>query len=804
MSLPELSTNSRNIYRFGSFELSVDRHTLTHHGVAVHIQDLPFQMLLLLLEKKGEIATKDELRDRLWGDKTFVEVDQNLYVIVARLRELLGDNAVRPQFIKTVSGRGYRFIGTVTLANSSDLRSLKNEASASEAFSPDVAPTEDQPAVDVKRVDDVESPQHLSSTPSDTGKARKITLAVTLAGILLACVIGIAIYISSKARIYSPQQQILVGGLENDTKKSDLDATLAFLIQLKLQESPYLSLISDQRSSPMRRESAFSSREGQLRSCAALDGKLLINGRLVPNANGFRVQLMAFRCPDGKLLTTQQADADSEASLLTAIDLVTERMRQRLGEPADSLQRFNMPLTQSTTTSLAALKEFTEGEKKLRSGNSLGAVSDYKLAIDLDPRFALGYARLGAIYLNAQEPVTAAQYIQKAFDLRDRTTDKERLYITAHYYTDVTGELQRSIETYNLWTSLYPGDWGPLNNLTNLYDLIGRPDKGLEFARMAIHANPEASTATATLAQAYMEHGDYSPLAEVCRHPSGQNNSSVNFHNICYLGAFARDSVPDMQQELQWAHGNPEESLLLGSVAYGELSHGQKHASDRLFSEAQANALTNKMPEMAAELELNQAIAAAELGDSMAAVQHVHHALPLTARNNEALGYAAVALALADAEAPALQSMGQAVQQAPANDVVVRLEQPTVRAVLALRKHHPSEAVEALQISSPLLMYEPMKFVPAYYLGKAYLENGQLDQAAASFEHILQNRAVSPDSIYVGLTALALGRTLALKSDELGAARAYDVAAQIWKNADPDFLPLKELKQRRRLLNQTR
>jgi DNA-binding winged helix-turn-helix (wHTH) protein/tetratricopeptide (TPR) repeat protein len=758
-------------------------------------------MLLLLLEKEGEVVTKEELRDRLWGSKTFVEVDQNLYVIVARLRELLGDNAVRPCFIKTISGRGYRFIGAVTRVRSLNAPiagSASPTDKSAETSSPDTA----SPAIPENRqtVESVQLvPAELSNASAHLPSTRRIAinsavLWISLGALLAACLVGIFLYVSSSRRIYNPQQRILVGNFENETRQPDLDQTLAFLVQLKLQESPYLELISDRRSIQLKRDPAFATREGELHACASLGGHLLLRGRLLPFADGYRVQLQALRCPDGKLLTSQQADADSEASLLTAVDLATEKMRRRLGEPDASLQQFNMPLTQSTTTSLAALKEFTEGEKKVKAGDGPGAVANYKLAVDLDPRFALGYARLGTISLNAQGPAAAAQYMQKAFDLRDRTTDKERLYITAHYYSDVTGELQRSIQTYDLWTSLYPRDWGPLNNLANLYDMIGRPDKGLEYARMAIRVNPDASISTSTLAQAYLEHGDYAPLSDLCNGPAGHDNAFVAFHNICFLAALAQVSEPGMQQEITWAKGNPRESVLLGSMATAALYHGQLRAADHLFSAARANAMANNLPELAAELYLDEAIAAGQFGDMPRAMRCAHSALQLT-HNNDALAYAAIALALAGSEAPALEDVDAAAQQAPNNDVVTRLELPTVKAIIALHKHHAPEAIKALDSSGPLLNYVPMKFAPAYYLGMAYLADSRLNQATESFRQIVQDRAVSPDSIYIGLAALSLGRTLHLQGDEQGAAQAYELAAHIWAKADYDFPPRKTLRQ---------
>jgi eukaryotic-like serine/threonine-protein kinase len=790
MTASPASSGVQDTYRFGPFKLSVSSHTLSRSDVPIRIQDLPFQMLLLLVERRGSLVTKDELRGRLWGDKIHVEVDQNLYVIVGKLRDLLGDDPVTPRYIKTVARQGYQFIGEVA---------------------PD--PPEPPPAQIVSGLETpclpapnslVDSPVRSRGSSEVPGTARRIAFGAfarrrAVASLLVLLAAGIAavfLYRSFGRVIYKSGEPILIGTGENEAGPGDLRPTLDFLIQLKLQESPFLSLIPGRQLEQFKRQASFSTQDDQLKGCTALNGKLLLRSRLLARGSGLRVEVDAFGCSGGKLLTTQSADADSEASLLTAVDLVTEKLRRSLGEPEASLTRFNMPLTQSTTTSLAALKKFTDGERKSLAGDSMGAIPDYKLAIDLDPRFALAYARLGAIYINRQEPVAAAKYMQKAFDLRDRTTDKEHLYITAHYYTDITGDLQHAMETYQLWSSLYPRDWGPLNNLANLYDLIGKPDQGLDYARMALQVNPDNTLSITTLAQAYLGHGDASALSALCE-THGDKNALAVFHNICYLGALLRNDDSAARHELAWAHGNPEESLLLDSAASAASARGRLQQAERLFAQARTNAETNRIPEMTAAIDVNKAIALAEFGHPAQAVSLMHNVQQSASGRTDPLG--TVVLAIAGAERESLQQAESAVREAPANEVANRLELPVVQAILALRAKKPPMAIEALQASQSLFLYGPMKFAPAFYQGEAYLADLQFNLAAKNFQRILQNRSISPDSLYIGLAAMELGRTLQLQGDSQSAARAFTEARTIWAGADADFLPLKRLNQYQRL-----
>ena len=443
-------------YRFGPFELSVARRTLYRNGIAVRIQELPFQALHLLVEEQGRIVSKSELQDRLWGADTFVEVDPNLYVIIGKLRDLLGDDAVTPRFIKTVSGRGYQFIGTITRATPA---SVPDESGPAKENSPidapaglsALTPVESVPSPLPARMQGVEELAVLTPlTPRVAPQRRDVPMWLwLLLGVVVAVAGGWAIWRShvDHGQIYLPSQSLMIAAPDGRSQGSRFDQMLPFLVKLKLQQSPYLALIPDRRIAELKHNDADTGKDGEVRICSALGGSLLLTSRAVAIGQGYRIELTALRCSDGKILTTQHADADSEASLLSAVDLVTDRMRQRLGEPASSLQRFDIPLMESTTTSLAALKEFTEGEGKFQTGNGLAAASNFKIAVDLDPRFALAYARLGTIYLNSQQPSTGAEYISKAFELRDKISDKERLYIAGHYYTDVTGDLQSAIKT---------------------------------------------------------------------------------------------------------------------------------------------------------------------------------------------------------------------------------------------------------------------------------------------------------------------------------------------------------------------
>jgi DNA-binding winged helix-turn-helix (wHTH) protein len=322
-------------YRFDCFEASLRLGALLQRGERVRVQDLPFKMLVALLERPGELVSKEELARRLWGQNIFTEIDQSLYVMAGKLRQVLGDDASQPRFIKTDSGKGYRFIASVTPVF----------ASASEH-----SPLLSLPSVQAE--------------PRDGSTFRRTTLRF-LAGLIVAALgTGFAVYKYENRALMNVQDRVVVAAFTNSTGNPDLNETLAAAIQSDLRESPYLSLIPDQRFRGLVKNPASASLQDELRACMTLEGQLLLKGRIFALAQGYQVTLTAWRCASGRLLTTQKAAAISQATILSALDLATVRMRRRLGEPEDSLKRFNVPSMQATTASLAALKAFNLGEEK--------------------------------------------------------------------------------------------------------------------------------------------------------------------------------------------------------------------------------------------------------------------------------------------------------------------------------------------------------------------------------------------------------------------------------------------------------
>ena len=665
----ELGGSQRDAYQFDSFEVSVRTRTLLQGGERLKIQELPFQMLLVLLETPGETVSKEQLGKRLWGQDTFVEVDQSLYVVAGKLREALGDNAAQPRFIRTVSGRGYRFVG--------ELAALPEPI----PLPPDIGEVEDGTAA--RRF----------------GWRRPAVWAGV--GIVVLAVGGFAVYRYEHRVLASNQDKIVFGGFANGTSNTELDQTLSSAVQLKLQESPYLSLIPDAKFRATVKNAEAAPLQEELGACETLGGQVLLRGGIRARANGYQVLLSAWSCASHRLLSNQSADAASQASILPALDSAIDGMRRRLGEPESSLHRFNIPLEQATTASLTALKSFTLGEQKRGVGDDDGAIANYKLAIDLDPQFALAYARVGTITNNSSRRAESQVYYRKAFELKNRASDREKLYILTHYYEYVTGEIRRAIDDYEVWRTLYPRDVVPANNLALEYLATGEPAKALPLAKMAVQLDPSNETTYFTLGFAYLRSGNYAALDQLCKNPVHEKTASMGFHRLCYRVSFAMKDEAGMQQQMDWAAGRPEESEQLDDAAWVAMYRGQVAEAHRLFARAMQSATHEGSTESASGAMLDEASLDADFGYLPAARQEVQALLKLPFESAREQAGAASVLARTGDSKGAQAVAAHAAALAPLDSIVNQAQLAAARSAIDLQQHHPKEAVAALDEARP-------------------------------------------------------------------------------------------------------
>jgi DNA-binding winged helix-turn-helix (wHTH) protein/tetratricopeptide (TPR) repeat protein len=751
-------------YRFHNFEANVRTGLLLRDGQRIRIEELPFRLLLILLEQPGQVVSKKELRDRLWGEKTFGEFDNSLHVAAGKLREALRDRSGDSQLIETIRRRGYKFNGDVETIFDSPAPLAFFENVTSEVIETRVA--------------------RWPLLRAAAGLALVLALAVVT-------IIGVA-YRHRHRPLSVAGDEVVLGGFTNATG-DDSYSGLTHAFRLKLEESPYLNILPDRPFRQIVSEPDRAALPEQLKGCASLGGKILLTGQLIPERNGYKIVTNAWDCPAGRLLSTETAHAETKEHILPALDLGTEQMRRRLGESDISIARFNVPLAQATTASPAALKAFTLGEEKRSQGQEFESIANYKLAIDLDPQFALAHARLGTIYSNAGESALSASYYKKAFEMRERTTDRERLYIAAHYYSFATGEIQRSIDAFELWHSIYPRDASPVNNLAVEYLSIGQPAKAEEMARAAVQLDPSSGFSYAILARVYLETQNLKELKTMCTDVTPGRRDVITLHESCYLLDFLQNDNQAMQQQVEWARGNPAEGELLDEAAWVAMYRGKISDARRLFSQARQAALDHKFVEMAATVDLDEASLEADLSYATEARRHALDALALVPKSANTQSSAALAFARSGDLHNAQIEEAEAAAQAPLDTILNVAELASVRAAVQLQNRNPTAAIQSLEQTRPLDLCTTMALAPAYYRGLAYLQNHQAKEAILEFRRVVDHRALAPDSPYIALSDLNLGLALQHLGDRSNADLAYHEAETIWKDADPDFIPMRQL-----------
>jgi DNA-binding winged helix-turn-helix (wHTH) protein len=431
-----LETRPRAILRFGTFEVDLRAGELHKQGVRIKLQEQPLHVLTVLLQRPGEVVTREELRSQLWQSDTFVDFDNGLNTSINKLREALGDSADNPRFIETLPRRGYRFIAPV---NSDHQREL----------------------------------------PTPTVRW-KIAAAVAVAVLMAGGVVGALLWRSRQARRLTEKDTIVLGDFANSTGDAVFDGTLREGLSVQLQQSPFLSLVSEEgihQTLRMMERPANTrltpeiAREVCQRtsSAAALDGSIALIG------TRYTLILKAVNCVSGDLLASTEAQANDKSHVLDALGNAASEMRRKLGESLRTVRKYNTPLEQATTPSLEALQAFSVGAKT----DFPAAIPFFQRAIQLDPDFAMAYDQLGGAYQSIGETTMGAENTRLAFELRGRVSELEKLAIEGDYYRTVTGNLLNASRSYALGEQIYPREPSFRGGLGVIYMPLGQHESAL-------------------------------------------------------------------------------------------------------------------------------------------------------------------------------------------------------------------------------------------------------------------------------------------------------------------------------------
>jgi tetratricopeptide (TPR) repeat protein len=406
------------------------------------------------------------------------------------------------------------------------------------------------------------------------------------------------------------------------------------------------------------------------------------------------------------------------------------------------------------------------------------------MAADLDPRFALAYARLGTIYANAQESQLASQYFSRAFDLRDHTTEHERLVLTTDYYGSVTRELDKEVQAYEIWRQLYPNDIAAANDLADTLIAVGQPEKAIAPSQDALRINPANGFPYQTLAQAYQRSGRFTEAKSIYEDAVTRKLDGLLLHITRYNIAFAENDPTEMERQVEWARGNQREGEMLDTAAMSALAQGQANQAHLLLRRARDIAQRSGLQEYAALVILDDAQFSAELGQRTKARSDVDDALRLAPHSVNVQAWSALVLARIGDLRRSEQLTGPVARALPLDTITNRVILPTIRALVNLQKMDPAGAIQELEIVRPYDLCRTMELAPIYYRGLAYLELHQPKEAAQEFQFLLDHAAIRPNSPYISLSHLGLARAQRNAGNADEALQSYRSFLALWKHAD--------------------
>ncbi|HVN45748.1 MAG TPA: winged helix-turn-helix domain-containing protein [Steroidobacteraceae bacterium] len=745
-----MQQKNEGCYEFGPFRLDPSQQQLFANGEAVALTPKAFDTLLLLVRNSGRLVSKEELLRTVWPDVVVEEatVAQNIF----RLRKVLGEDADGSPYIETVPKRGYRFRAQV----------------------------------------------HTVTSPPPQARAAVGPRPALVAALALVVALGAIYWRAHRANLPpTDKSKVVIADFDNTTGDAVFDDALRQAVTVEFEQTPFLSVMSRDRLSaelklmrraPEERLTPAVAREICQRSASAV----LVTGTISKLGTHFVLGLDASDCRSGDLLASEQVEAETREKVLSRLADAGGRIRARLGESLASIQRYDIPVERATTASLEALQAYSRAVR-LPGGSDVIPLLQH--AIELDPGFAAAYSTLGGIYTDLGEYQAASDCYQKAYQLRERLTEREQLHATADYHAGVVGDLDRANETYRIWQRNYPRDAIPYNDLAYDLELAGQYEQELPQAVRANRNDPSLAAAYVHLMFSYAALGRMEDARGAYRQAIARNLEDYPYiHYMMYqLATVAGDAV-EAQRQLEWSRGKLEsEGWMLSFQADVEAYSGHRQKAQELSARASALLARVGRPESAALVKLDAAWRDAEFGDCPPARAAAEAALKDTPTQSEQV-MAALLLASCGGSARAGDLLAQLRQNSAGNTLLSGYWLPTIQALVDLDNHDSRKALTDLRAATAYelgipepTVEEAAPFLPVYVRGRAYLllRNGK--EAAAEFQKLITYRAITTNSPLAALAPLQLGRALELQGDVAGARSSYQRFLSAWKDADPEI-----------------
>ena len=577
---------------------------------------------------------------------------------------------------------------------------------------------------------------------------------------------------------------------------------------MQLEQSPFLSLVSEERIQQTLRLMGQSldarlTPELAREICERTASAAVLEGSIASLGSQYVLGLRAKSCQTGDLLDQDQMPAARKEEVLNTLSQMASKFRARVGESLATVQKHNTPLEEATTSSLDALKAYSSALKIVYSTGSLAAEPLFKRATELDPKFAMAHAWVGRMYDDVGESALSAESTRTAFQLRDRASDAEKLFITASYYMQVTGNMEKAQQTCEAWAATYPRAVVPHDFLSGIiYPAFGKYEKGVEESQKAIERDPDFAVGYLTLAYSYVYLDRLDEAESTLRKASERKLEMPDYFVLRYDIAFLKDDKAEMARQMSLAQKKPgAEDWIANHQAFVYGYSGKLQEAKRMSRKATELALQVGHRERAALYEAGAALREALFGNSATAKQDAMFALELSKGRGVEYG-AAIALALSGDLSRAEALTNDLEKRFPEDTSVQFSYLPPLRAVVNLEHGKPSNAIELLQLAAPDELGAPGSsffgvygaLYPVYFRGEAYLAAHKGVEAAAEFEKILRHRSIFVSDPMGALAHLQLGRASALEGNKTKARSGYQDFLTLWKDADPDIPILRQAK----------
>jgi DNA-binding winged helix-turn-helix (wHTH) protein/tetratricopeptide (TPR) repeat protein len=776
MSLKRPST-----YHFANSVLDAARRSLVVGGVPVPLTPKTFDLLLYFVSNPGRIVPKDELLSALWPD-AFVE-ESNLAQQMSLLRKAVAEAGVKESLIITIPGRGYQFVAPV--------QSVFAESVGRESEFPPALPSQAGDAELILQAIRSKTTVVVEKSSTELPASKVLPAPSIFAGTWVRIAAAVVLVIAAASGVYywlhRPRpvlRKVLLTQFENHTGETIFDDLLETGLRIDLEQSPFIevmsnSMVAEALESMKKAAGTALTADIAREACERENYQVLLSGSLVRVGSEFLLSVEATSCASGEAIAAGKIRVSNESDVLGAMDTLSRKLRADLGESSRQIAQFQVPLVLATTSSLQALRAYTLGLEAMDRGDGAGAQILFERAIALDATFAAAWRALGYDYYQRANFVQATASIQRAYELRAHTTERERFDIEIANNVFGLWDFEGAIASMQLYNRTYPDNADNWYGLARMYSALGQYPQAIEAGEQAYRLDPRSGTGLDILCRVYRRANRFADAKRIGAAAVALGKNSYGIHSSLFQIAFVENDQPAMKRETDWGLSHQQVAQTLTDLGFAAASLGKMHEAEGLFERAHREAIRNGDSEFG---DLASMWMAGILIESDLPERGRRYLKQMTSEAEDP-GTTAYFWARLGEPAKAEKEIGQLSSSTDHNTLSLYFDLPELKAILDLNAHKPAEAVAELEPSRKYILRD---YGLPYQLATAEVEAGMLDKAAQDYRLILANPGIDPLWEHYALSQVGLARVLGRQKDYAGARVAYQAFLDRWKDADPD------------------